>query len=262
MKNSLSIFLHTPSSYSLKAMAPLVVRSPCCETSVSAAENEEEDEDLGKEPHPATALLGGRLLSSTASGGGLSSGLSRVEVLGVDRDDVVVVAELASFSTEAKVGNLRDRRRLVGFEAERPLALALVLELQLDVLLLEISQAELGRDGGMPDAPRRAAGKFGALSIGILVVRSLAVANHSHDVGEHDARPVVLVRVEEDSQTLKEVNAAKHRAGLGALLGEPHGETVTIELVLAVNLEFHLDFPVGGRQWHSRKEPTGLRRMV
>jgi hypothetical protein len=74
-----------------------------------------------------------------------------------------------------------------------------------------------------------------------LVVGSLSVTHHSHDVGERHARAVVLVGVDEDSETLESVSRAEDRALGGALLGEPHSEAIAVQVALAVDLEFQLD---------------------
>ncbi len=257
--SSISILQATP----LKPVAPLAVRSPGSISDIAAADNHEEENNLEEEPSPAATtaaalLLRGRLLSFAATRGGLPRWLGRVEVLGVDRDDVVVVAQLTRLGAKAKVGNLGNCRRLVRLEAQGPLVLGLVLQLQLEVFVLEVGQAELGRHGRVPDAPGRAAGKLGALAIRVLVIRCLAIADHGHDVGEDNTRPVVLVRVEEDAEALKLVGAAKYGADFPALFCDPHGEAVAIELVLSMDLEFHLNLPVCRRQWHPGEEPSGL----
>jgi len=170
----------------------------------------------------------------------------------------VVVAQLPRLSGEAKIGNLGDGWWLVGLEAKRPLALRLVLQLELEILVLEIGQAELGRDTRVPDTASRATCKFGVLSVRVLVVRGLAVADHGHDVGEHHAGPIVLISIEEDAEALEFVGATENGALLSALFGDPHGEAVAVESVFAMDLEFHLDFPVRSCQWHSRKQPSVL----
>jgi hypothetical protein len=83
----------------------------------------------------------------------------------------------------------------------------------------------------------RASGDLVCLAVIVLIVDSLSVAIHGHNVGEHSAWSVVLVRVEEDTETLELVRVAEYIAGLCALLGEPHGETITVEVALAMDLE-------------------------
>lgn len=82
-----------------------------------------------------------------------------------------------------------------------------------------------------------AAGDFVCFAVIVLIIGGLSVAAHGHNVGEHGAGAVVLVRVEEDTEALKLVRVAKDVAWLSALLGEPHGEAITIEITLAMNLE-------------------------
>lgn len=235
-------------------MASLIcpVRRVC---DIATADDEEEENDLEEEPSPASTALRSRCLFASATSRGRSASRLRrsIEILGVDRDDIVIVAQLACLGGEAKIGYLGNRGRLVGLEAKRPLAFGLVLELQLEVLVLEVRQAELGRDVGLPDAPSRATRKFSVLPIGVLVVRGLPVTDHGHHVRKHQPGTVVLVSVEEDAQALELVSAPKDGPLFSALLCDPHGKSVAIELVLAVDLELHLNFPIRSRQWHSRE---------
>jgi hypothetical protein len=86
-----------------------------------------------------------------------------------------------------------------------------------------------------------ASSQFIGLAIVCLVVAGFAVAHHGHDVGEGCARAVVLVCVEENSQTLKVIRRAKNGALCRALLGEPHGEAIAVQVSLSVDLEFKFD---------------------
>lgn len=95
-----------------------------------------------------------------------------------------------------------------------------------------------------------------------LVVDSLSVAKHSHDIRENNTRSVVLVCVEEDTQTLEHVLVAKDRTLLGSVGGHPHGKTVTEEVALAIDVELDLDLPVGSSQGDSRIDPARLRGAV
>ena len=216
-------------------MTPLVA-SPDGISHIATPSGQYEEDDLGEEPGPAaaaTVLLGTGsrlpLLASPASGGdGPAVGLGRVEVPGGDGDDVVVVAQLTRLGAEAEVGDRGDGGGFVGLEAEGPFVLGLVLQLQLQVLVLEVGQPELGRHAGAADTPGRAAGELAILAVLLLVVRRMPVADHGHDEGEHHAGPVVLVRVEEDAQPLKPVHAAEDGPRLGPLLGQPHGETISV----------------------------------
>ncbi len=89
--------------------------------------------------------------------------------------------------------------------------------------------------------PYRAACHLVRLAIVVLVVWRLAVAVHGHDVGEDGARAVVLVGVDEDTEALELVSVAKDRPWLRALLGEPNGEAVAVEVALAMDLELNRD---------------------
>lgn len=87
----------------------------------------------------------------------------------------------------------------------------------------------------------RASSNLVRLAVVVLVIRCLSIAIHGHDVWEHRARAVVLVRIDEDAEALKLVGVAKYRPRLRALLGEPHGEAVAVEVALAMDLEFNRD---------------------
>ena len=89
-----------------------------------------------------------------------------------------------------------------------------------------------------------AAGEFVGLAVAILIVGCAAVAVHGHDVGEDGAGSVVLVCVEEDAESLELVSVAKDVAGLCALLGEPHGKAITIQVALTVYLKLKVDLVV------------------
>jgi hypothetical protein len=95
-----------------------------------------------------------------------------------------------------------------------------------------------------------------------LVIGSVAITKHSHNIREHNTRSVVLVRVEKDTQSLEFILVSKHRTLLCSVGCHPHGKTVTEEVALAIDVEFNLDLPVGGGQGHSRVDPAGLRGTV
>jgi hypothetical protein len=86
-----------------------------------------------------------------------------------------------------------------------------------------------------------AAGNLVGLAVVVLVVGRVSIPIHSHDVGKHGAGAVVLVCVEEEAEALELVSMAKDVSWLGALLGEPHGEAVAVEVALAVDLELECD---------------------
>jgi hypothetical protein len=87
----------------------------------------------------------------------------------------------------------------------------------------------------------RAASDFVGLAVVVLIIRSRAVAVHGHDVREHGAWAIVLVCVKEETEALKLVCVAKDIARLPALLGEPHGESIAVEVALAGNLELEFN---------------------
>ena len=89
-----------------------------------------------------------------------------------------------------------------------------------------------------------ASGQFVILAIMVLVVGGLAIPVHGHDIRKHGSGSIVLIRIEEDAETLEFVLRAEDGALVGALLGEPHGEAVAVEGVLAMDLEF--EFDLGG----------------
>jgi hypothetical protein len=180
----------------------------------------------------------------------------------------VVVVELARFGGEAEVG---DGRRLVvcDFEAGRPFVLGLVLQVEFEGLVGEVGEAGFGGELGVADAAGlkvlaisftsrvlwkkgtyRATGKLVCLAVVVLVVCSLPVTIHSHDVGKHCAGAVVLVCIEEDTEALELVGRTEDVALGGALLGEPHCEAVAIQVALAANLELYLN--LGRVSWKAR----------
>ena len=226
------------------------------ETNVSTSDRKTEDDELHEEPEPAAAgaLLGSRCTPVFVAvvvllGGGAGAGLAggRVEVLGLDADDVVAVAELAGLSAESEVADggeldVRDR------EAAGPLVLVLVHQVQGELFVLEVGDLGAGREVRVTHATGRAAGELVCLTVVALVVLGLAVADHGHDVGEDDAGTVVLVGVEEDAQALELVPHAEYRSFLHAGLCNPESHAITKESAGAMDLEFELDFPVGCRK--------------
>lgn len=98
-------------------MRPLLVCSPRRVANIASSNNQEEEYDLHEEPCPATARLWWRRFpSSSATRGGAAGRLRGVEILGVDGDDIVVVAQLARLSAEAEIRNLGNGWGFVGLE--------------------------------------------------------------------------------------------------------------------------------------------------
>jgi hypothetical protein len=87
----------------------------------------------------------------------------------------------------------------------------------------------------------RATSDFVRLAVVVLIIHGRPIAIHSHDIGENSSWSVVLIRVEEETESLELVGVAKDIARLCALLGEPHGEAVAIEIALAMDLELEFD---------------------
>jgi hypothetical protein len=145
---------------------------------------------------------------------------------------------------------------------------------------LEICQAELGWDTGIANSAGGAPGVLVRFAVVDFVVRGASVTNHGHDVWEDDARAVVLVGVDEDTEAFEVVGTAKDGAGLGALTSEPHGHAVAVKVAVAMNVE--LDFnlperqnlanreefvdaaylPIRRSQWYAREDPSISRRPI
>ena len=75
----------------------------------------------------------------------------------------------------------------------------------------------------------------------LFVVRNGGIPHHGHHVGENNTRPLILVGIYEHAQTLELVCGAEDWASCTPLLGEPDGHAVTVEVALAMNLEFNFD---------------------
>ena len=101
----------------------------------------------------------------------------------------------------------------------------------------------------------RTASQLIGLAIVAFVICSVAIPNHGHYIWEHNARAVVLVRVDEYAETLKSVLEAKDISTLSTLLGEPHGHAVAIQCARAADLE--LDFNLCTDQsWNACQSAT------
>ena len=74
-----------------------------------------------------------------------------------------------------------------------------------------------------------------------LVICGLPITHHSHDVGERHAGAVVLISVEEDTETLESVRRTEDGALRRALLGEPERKAITMQVPGAMDLELELD---------------------
>lgn len=74
-----------------------------------------------------------------------------------------------------------------------------------------------------------------------LVVARLAITHHGHDKWKRGAGTVVLVSIEEDTKALKVIRRTKNRALCGALLGEPQGESIAVQVTLSMDFEFEFN---------------------
>lgn len=77
-----------------------------------------------------------------------------------------------------------------------------------------------------------------------LVIGSVPITHHGHDVRERHTGAVVLVSVEENTETLESVCRTENRALRGALLGEPERKSITMQVAGAMDLE--LEFNLAG----------------
>lgn len=123
---------------------------------ISAGEGETKEDKLHQEPGPASAVAvprhaARRLAWLGGAGARGLAGVALVQVLGLDGDDVEVVAQLACLGAEAEVCDGRDFE--VGdLEAQGVFVLGLVLQLELEERVLEVGQAGFGGDLGVADA--------------------------------------------------------------------------------------------------------------
>lgn len=134
--------------------------------------------------------------------------VQRIQVLRLERDNIVVITQLTGLGGETQVSDRRNGDvRVLGVEGEAvgPGILRLVLQVQSQGLVLEVGKTELSGDGGIAEATRGAASQFVGLAVVGLVVGGRAVAHHGHDVGEGHAGAVVLVCVDEDTETFEAV---------------------------------------------------------
>jgi hypothetical protein len=262
--HTITLYLN-PIAPSSKPISPLATVDS--ETNISASKRQSKDNELHKSPEPAAStasILGRRrtlvlvavvVLLRRRSSPSLAG--RRVQVLGVDADDVVAVAQLARLGAEPEVA---DRRQLDvrDLEAARPLVLVLVHQVHGELLVLEVRDLGAGREIGVAHAARGAAGELVRFAVVALVVFGLAVADHGHDVGKDHAGPVVLVGVEEDAEAFELVFHAEHGAFFRAGLCHPDRHAVAEEGARAMDLEFELDFPVRCCEGHAREEPAGF----
>lgn len=127
---------------------------------VAAHHSAEEQNNLEQEPRPAATLflgLAGATGPATAARGigAAEVSVQRVQVLRLERDDIVVVAQLAGLGGETQICDSRDGdvgvcgRQL---EAVGPRVFRLVLQIQAQGLVLEVGETKLGWDGSIAEA--------------------------------------------------------------------------------------------------------------
>lgn len=140
---------------------PRPVGSP---SHVASSDGNEEQNNLEQEPSPASALLltlqvleartifrayGRSFVVGVGVGVRVGVAIKTVQVVRLDRDDVVVVAQLTSFGGESEVRDGRNSDVLLrGFQCETvvPGVFGLVLQLQGQGLVVEVSQTGFGGD--------------------------------------------------------------------------------------------------------------------
>lgn len=74
-----------------------------------------------------------------------------------------------------------------------------------------------------------------------LVIVRLSITHHSHDKRKRGTGAVVLVRVEEYTETLEVICRAKDRALHCALLSEPQGESIAVQVTVSMDFEFEFN---------------------
>lgn len=74
-----------------------------------------------------------------------------------------------------------------------------------------------------------------------LVVGSLPITHHGHDVRERDTGAIVLIGIEENTETLESIRRTEDRTLRGTLLGEPERKSITMQIAGAVDLELELN---------------------
>ena len=98
------------------------------------------------------------------------------------------------------------------------------------VAILHKCEFRPGGKVGVAEAPRRASSQLVGLSVMLLVVASLTVAHHSHDVRERSTGAIVLISIEEDSQPFESICRSEDGTWCGTVLGEPQRKSVAMEV--------------------------------
>jgi hypothetical protein len=226
-------------------MRPPLLRPPSRIPNIRPPNQHAERNNLKEKPAPApaTSLLLDRLplilpthTSPRTPRTAITPPLRIIQILRRHTNNTMIITQLPRLPTKPQIRHRRNRRRFIRLKAQLLLFLILILQLQLQTLILEIRQFRLRSHIRIPNSSRRAAHEFV-----VFVVGFLPVADHGHDVREDGAGLVVLVGVEEDSETFQTVGAAEDVAACCALLGEPHCEAVAVEGAGAVDFEFEFD---------------------
>jgi hypothetical protein len=95
-----------------------------------------------------------------------------------------------------------------------------------------------------------------------LIIRSMSITKHSHDIRKHNPGPIILVRIKKDTQPFELILVSKHRTLLCSVCSHPHGKPITKQVALAIDVEFNFNLPVCCGQGDARVYPTGLRGAV
>lgn len=272
------MYISIPTRPFFSSESPPLIRPPHRPPYIPAPHESPNHEHLEEKPLPASGLLLPVELPSPPSPFSCVSsrgtpGLFRVHlvdvlVLRLDGNNIVVIGQFARFRGKAEVGDGGEGEG-ARFEAFGPLVLGCVLEGDGEGFFGEVGEPDFRGGGGGADAASlgivsvscvecwwvhgrrgrtdctyRTTADLVLLPIVVLVVRDRCVPQHSHHIREDDARPLVFVRVDEDTEAFEIVDGAEDGAGLGSLLGEPDCHAIAVQVALAVDFEF--DFNLGG----------------
>lgn len=87
----------------------------------------------------------------------------------------------------------------------------------------------------------RTARQLVIFSVMILVIRDRRISQHGHHIGKYNARPLILVRINKDTQALEIIRESKHFSGCGTFFRDPNSHAVPVETTPAMNFERNLN---------------------
>jgi hypothetical protein len=87
----------------------------------------------------------------------------------------------------------------------------------------------------------RAASKLIRLAVILFVIGSLTIAHHGHNVWEHNAWTIVLVRINKDTEPFEFIHGSEDWTSLRALFREPESHAIAVECLGAADFEFYFD---------------------